>query len=49
MYGKEIKKVLITKEQISKRVKELGEQITRDYEGEELTKAVLNGKPLRIE
>ena len=37
MYGKEIKKILITKEQIAKRVKELGEQITRDYKGEELT------------
>lgn len=37
MYGKEIKKVLVTKEQIEKRVKELGEQITRDFEGEPLT------------
>lgn len=31
---KDIKEVLFTKEQISQRVKELGEQITRDYEGE---------------
>ena len=37
MYGKEIKRVLVTREQIAKRVKELGEQISRDYEGEELT------------
>ena len=37
MYGKEIKKILITREQIEKRVKELGEQITRDYKGEPLT------------
>lgn len=37
MYGKEIKKVLITKEQIAKRVKELGEQINADYAGEEVT------------
>ena len=37
MYGKEIKSVLITKDQIAKRVKELGEEISRDYKGEELT------------
>ncbi|MBR4800376.1 MAG: hypoxanthine phosphoribosyltransferase [Clostridia bacterium] len=37
MYGKEIKKILVTREQIAKRVKELGEQITRDYAGEPLT------------
>lgn len=34
--GKDIKTVLITKEQIEKRVKELGEEITRDYEGKEV-------------
>lgn len=37
MYGKEIKKVLISREEIAKRVKELGEQINRDYKGEEIT------------
>lgn len=31
---KDIKEVLFTKEQIAQRVKELGEQITKDYEGE---------------
>ena len=34
--GKDIKTVLIIKEQIEKRVKELGEEITRDYEGKEV-------------
>ena len=37
MYGKEIKKILVTREQIANRVKELGEEITRDYKGEPLT------------
>ncbi len=37
MYGKEIKKVLVTKEQIAARVKELGAQINQDYAGEPLT------------
>ena len=37
MYGKEIKKVLISRDEIAKRVKELGEQINRDYKGEEIT------------
>ncbi len=37
MYGKEIKKVLITSEQIAQRVRELGEQISKDYEGECVT------------
>ncbi len=37
MYGKEIKKVLITKEEIASRVRELGEQITLDYRGEPIT------------
>lgn len=31
---KDLEKVLLTKEQIEQRVKELGEQITRDYKGE---------------
>lgn len=37
MYGKEIKRVLITKDQIAKRVQELGEEISRDYNGEPIT------------
>jgi len=37
MYGNEIKRVLVSKEQIARRVKELGEQISRDYEGESIT------------
>lgn len=37
MYGKEIKKVLITKDEIAARVRELGEQLTRDYNGESIT------------
>ncbi len=37
MYGKEIKKVLISKDEIAKRVAQLGAQITRDYAGESLT------------
>lgn len=32
-----IEKVLISEEEISKRVNELGQQITKDYNGEELT------------
>ncbi len=36
-YGKEIKKVLVCKERIAERVRELGEQISRDYEGESIT------------
>lgn len=32
----EIKEVLFTKEQIAEKVKELGKQITKDYEGKEL-------------
>ena len=34
MYGKEIKKVLISKEDIAKRVAEIGELISKEYEGE---------------
>lgn len=37
MYGKEIKKILVSKEQIAQRVKELGAQINEDYNGEPLT------------
>ena len=33
MYGKEIKKVLIGREEIAKRVAELGKQINEDYKG----------------
>lgn len=36
-YGKEIKKILVSKEQIRERVKEIGEQISRDYAGESIT------------
>lgn len=31
---KDLEKILVTKEQIAARVKEIGEQITRDFEGE---------------
>ena len=34
---KDIEKVLYSREQIAKRVKELGEQITKDFEGESVT------------
>ncbi len=37
MYGKEIKKVLISKAQIDERVRELGKKISEDYAGEKLT------------
>ncbi len=37
MYDNEIKRLLVSKEQIARRVKELGEQISRDYEGESIT------------
>lgn len=37
MYGKEIKKILIAREDIAKRVAELGRQITEDYKGESVT------------
>lgn len=36
MYGKEIAKILVSKEQIAARVKELAAQINRDYEGKSL-------------
>lgn len=36
MDNKDIEKVLITREEIAKRVKELGEQITNDFKGEDL-------------
>ena len=32
-----IKKVLISEEELSKRIKELGQQISKDYEGKEVT------------
>ena len=37
MYGKEIKKILIGKDEIARRVAEIGEEISRDYEGEKIT------------
>lgn len=37
MYGKEIKKVLVSKEQIAARVKEIAAQINADYAGQSLT------------
>lgn len=37
MYGSEIKKILVSKEEIAKRVAELGEEISRDYAGEKIT------------
>ncbi len=36
-YSKDIAQVLITKEQLQKRVEELGKQISEDYKGEKLT------------
>ena len=40
----DVEKVLISEEQIAKRVKELGEEITRDYQGKNLTMvSVLKG------
>ena len=36
MYGKEIAKVLVSREEIAKRVKELAAEINRDYEGKPL-------------
>lgn len=37
MYGKEIKKILVSREAIAKRVAELGKQISEDYKGESVT------------
>lgn len=37
MYGKEIKKILISKEEIAKRVKAIGEQISKDYANQKIT------------
>ena len=37
----DIKQVLLTKEQIAKRVEEMGKQITADYEGKDLIVVVL--------
>lgn len=37
MYGREIKKILVSKEEIAKRVAELGEEISRDFTGEKIT------------
>ena len=39
-----VKKVLVSKEAIAQKVRELGEQITRDYEGQEIVATcILNG------
>ena len=44
MREKNIEKVLLTKEQLEQRIKELGAEITRDYQGKELVlAAVLRG------
>lgn len=44
MLEKNIEKVLLTKEQLEQRIKELGADITRDYQGKELVlAAVLRG------
>ncbi|MBO5774110.1 MAG: hypoxanthine phosphoribosyltransferase [Clostridia bacterium] len=44
MMHKDLAKILISKEEIEKRVKEMGEQITRDYEGESVVMvAILRG------
>lgn len=37
MYGKEIKKILVSREEIAKRVAELGKQISEDYKSESVT------------
>ena len=37
MYGKEIKKILVSREEIAKRVAELGKQISEDYKDESVT------------
>ncbi len=37
MYGKEISRILVSKEQVAARVKELGEEISRDLNGESVT------------
>ncbi len=37
MYSKDIKKVLVTRDEIAKRVKELGAQISKDFAGEPVT------------
>lgn len=44
MLEKNIEKVLLTKDQLEQRIKELGAEITRDYQGKELVlAAVLRG------
>lgn len=39
-YGKDIEKILVSKEEIDKRVGEIAEQINRDYAGKQLTLVV---------
>ena len=41
MLEKNIEKVLLTKEQLEQRIKELGAEITRDYQGKELVLAAV--------
>lgn len=36
MYGKEIERILISKEEITKRLKEVAEQISEDYKGKDV-------------
>ena len=44
---RDIESILISKEEISKRVKEIGEQITKEFEGEEIVVVgVLKGSML---
>jgi len=44
MFEQDMKKVLVTKEEIQKRVQEIGEQITKEYQGKEVTLiCLLNG------
>ena len=39
-YGKDVAKILVTKEEIQKRIGELADEINRDYEGKEYTLVV---------
>ena len=36
-YGKDVAKILVTNEEIQKRIAELADEINRDYEGKEYT------------
>jgi hypoxanthine-guanine phosphoribosyltransferase len=39
--NEDIKKILVSKEQIQKRVQELGKQLTKDYAGKKVVMVVL--------